>query len=88
MSNIIQLLERMGQDAALQSQNAKAQEILAADVAAEIKNSLLVNDAEALHEQLDICPDVVAFLLPAEDEQKEDENNENEEQEQASAVNQ
>ena len=88
MSNIIQLLERMGQDAALQNQDAKAREILASDVAAERKSSLLVNDAEALHEQLDICPDVVAFLLPAEDEQKEDENNENEEQEQANAVNQ
>ncbi|WDE03314.1 hypothetical protein SG34_018145 [Thalassomonas viridans] len=82
MSNIIQLLERMGQEANLQKQDTLEQAIKKADLKQSLKESLLNKDKLALERQLDICPDIVAFLFPAEDEQpqKEEEDKETKEE--------
>ncbi|MCG9697714.1 hypothetical protein [Shewanella sp. Isolate11] len=88
MSNIIQLLERMGQDAELQTQANLEQAITEAKLSETLKASLLNRDDISLKRELDICPDVVAFLLPAEDEQDPKDEPQNDDPEQDKAVNQ
>ncbi|WDE13854.1 hypothetical protein [Thalassomonas haliotis] len=73
MSNIIQLLEKIGQEATLQNSNALAQAIKEAELPAELENTLLKQDSVALERQLDICPDIIAFLAPAKDDEPSDE---------------
>ena len=68
MSNIIQLLERMGQDASLQNSASMEQVIEQSELSAELKGVLLNKDTVTLERQLDVCPDVVCIMIPAEDE--------------------
>ena len=87
MSNIIQLLERMGQEANLQNRAQLEQVINATELEQPLKESLLNNDKMTLERQLDICPDIVAFLFPAEDDQPQDnEDDKEEEKEQIRSV--
>ncbi|AQS39580.1 hypothetical protein Sps_04495 [Shewanella psychrophila] len=78
MSNIIQLLERMGQDSELQTEQSFEQAIQDSALTNELKQSLLNRDNISLKRQLDVCPDVVCILLPSEDEDKSDEKDETE----------
>ncbi|MBR9728528.1 hypothetical protein ACFOD0_03710 [Shewanella intestini] len=73
MSNIIQLLARMGQDSQLQNQAELTTAVNQAQITTELKAALLQQDVHALEKQLDICPDVVCIMVPAEDD-KPDEN--------------
>ncbi|WP_144206802.1 hypothetical protein [Shewanella donghaensis] len=73
MSNIIQLLERMGQDADLQNPQLLADAISTSSLTPELKQALLNNDTSSLEKQLDICPDVVGLMVLTEDDQPEDE---------------
>ncbi|MDO6639077.1 hypothetical protein BCU94_18325 [Shewanella sp. 10N.286.52.C2] len=68
MSNIIQLLERMGQDADLQNPLSLADAISTSNLTPELKQALSSNDITSLEKQLDICPDIVCMMLPAEGE--------------------
>ncbi|WP_394129110.1 hypothetical protein [Shewanella maritima] len=72
MSNIIQLLERMGQDANLQTQQQLSSEIASSDISPALKQALLEQDTVSLEKQLDVCPDVQCLMLPAEDEKPKD----------------
>ncbi|NKF49861.1 hypothetical protein G3R49_04650 [Shewanella sp. WXL01] len=72
MSNIIQLLERMGQDAQLQDAQQLAQEIAQAEISAEQKQALINQDTQALHDELDVCADVVCMMVPAKDDKPKD----------------
>lgn len=76
MSNVIELLERMGQDASLQTQQSFEKAILESELTSELKQSLINRDDISLKRELDICPDVVCILLPADDEEKPDESEE------------
>ena len=76
MSNIIQLLERMGQDSELQTEQSFEQAIQESALTHELKQSLLNRDDISLKRQLDVCPDVVCVLLPAEDEETKPEQKE------------
>ncbi|WP_028766355.1 hypothetical protein [Shewanella fidelis] len=83
MSNIIQLLERMGQDASLQTETNFEQAIAESALTESLKQALINKDDISLKRELDVCPDVVCILIPAEDEDEEtddkkekDENNE------------
>ncbi len=68
-SNIIQLLERMGQDASLQSTAEFQQVVSESTLSKDLKQSLLNKDIISLEKQLDTCPDVYcAFLAPEDDE--------------------
>lgn len=71
MSNIIQLLERMGQDADLQSQANVEKAIAESKLSTTLKASLLNRDNISLKRELDVCPDVVCLMVPAEDEEPE-----------------
>ena len=75
MSNVIQLLERLGEDASLQTESALSV-IENANLDAELKESLINKDVTSLERQLDVCPDIVCLILPAEDDdQGEDDDN-------------
>ncbi|PMG42028.1 hypothetical protein [Shewanella sp. 10N.286.52.B9] len=66
MSNIIQLLERMGQDADLQNPLSLADAISTSNLTPELKLALSNNDITSLEKQLDVCPDIVCMMAPAE----------------------
>ncbi|WDE01158.1 hypothetical protein [Thalassomonas actiniarum] len=87
MSNIVQLLERMGQEANLQDKDKLEQAIQAAELEHSLKETLLNKDKLTLERQLDICPDIVAFLFPAEDEQPQKEEDEEQKEEIRSVIN-
>jgi len=87
MSNIIQLLERMGQEANLQDKDKLEQAIETAELEHSLKKSLLNKDKSTLERQLDICPDIVAFLFPAEDDQPQKEEEEQPKEEIRAVIN-
>ncbi|MCK8044648.1 hypothetical protein MSG37_07105 [Shewanella sp. 1CM18E] len=76
MSNIIQLLERMGQDASLQSFEQQQIAINESNLDERTKQSLSKNELIELKKELDICPDIYCVFFPAEDEPKQDESEE------------
>ncbi|WP_179023819.1 hypothetical protein [Shewanella sp. Scap07] len=71
MSSVIELLEQMGQNAALQNQTSFEQAIEQSDLSDNLKTSLLNRDDISLKRELDVVPDVVCAFLPAEDEKEE-----------------
>ncbi|MCL1041856.1 hypothetical protein L2712_09410 [Shewanella marisflavi] len=78
MPNIIQLLERMGQDATLQNEANFQQAITESTLSTTLKASLLNRDDISLKRELDVCPDIVCIMLPAEDEPEQEEEREEE----------
>ena len=76
MSKVIQVLEQMANDASLQSEQAIAQLLATADVNAEQAEAIINKNITSLERQLDVCPDVVCIILPAEDDEEEDEDEE------------
>ena len=72
MSKVIQVLEQMGNDASLQSEQAIEQLLATAEVNAEQAQAIINKDTIMLERQLDVCPDIVCLLVPAEDDEKEE----------------
>lgn len=73
MTTITQVLEQMGQHANLQN-NAEVEEFInQAELSIELKNALINKDTVSLERQMDVCPDIVCFLVPAEDDQPAEE---------------
>ncbi|WP_394199893.1 hypothetical protein [Shewanella waksmanii] len=72
MSSVIELLEQMGQNAALQNQTGFEQAINDSDLNPNLKTSLLNRDDIRLKRELDVCPDVVCAMIPAEDDEATD----------------
>lgn len=75
MSKAVQLLETMAQLA-----HADIEQLLAqTNINAEQAEAIRSKDIISLERQLDICPDVYCFMIPAEDdepaEKEENENN-------------
>ncbi|MPY23394.1 hypothetical protein [Shewanella sp. YLB-07] len=68
MSNIIQLLERMGQDSELQSNDFK-NIITESELNHDLKTALLNKDKSSLEELLRVDPEIVCAMIPAEDEE-------------------
>jgi len=73
MSKAVQLLEAMAQLAHADIEKLIAQTTINAEQAEAIR----AKDIISLERQLDICPDIFCFLIPAEDDEpvKEDEEN-------------
>ncbi|QSX40042.1 hypothetical protein [Shewanella cyperi] len=80
MNQAIQFLVKLGSDASLQSQEALAK--LPVHIVAMIE----AKDIEALKAELDVVPDVVCVMVPAEDEDS-DQDEDGENQNQQSVVN-
>ena len=83
MSNVIQVLAQMGSDASLQheqseqSEQAIEQLLITAEVNAEQTEAIIHNDVTSLERQLEVRPDIVCSVHPAEDDDdKEDDSNE------------
>jgi len=89
MSQVIKLLERMASDATLQTEDNVKNLVESSELSEELKTSFLNKDTVALSKQLDIAPDVVCFVLPAEDDEPSegDEDQNDDEQETQSVVN-
>lgn len=83
MTEIIELLEQMGQNASLQNEDAIEKLMNASAVDSEIKDLIIKKDALALAQNLDVCPDIVCLLVPAEDEEEEKEGETEEQTEQS-----
>lgn len=78
MTTITQVLEQMGQDAKLQNSAQVKEFIEHTELSIELKNALITKDTVSLERQMDVCPDIVCFLVPAEDDQPaEDDSKEN-----------
>jgi len=78
MSDIIKLLEELGQNAKLQLKDEVEKAIVESELAEEVKTALLTKDTVTLEKQLDVCPDIFCILFPAEDEESEDSPSEDE----------
>lgn len=68
MSNIIQLLEKMGAEASLQPAQSAELAIAQSELSDELKDTLRNRDTLSLEHQLDICPDIVCLVAGPEDE--------------------
>ena len=79
MSKVIQVLEQMASDASLQSEQAIEELLATTAVNAEQVEAIINKDVISLERQLDVRPDIVCFVAPAEDEdeEKDDKDDEN-----------
>tara|TARA_B110001454_G_C12507662_1_gene345411 strand:+ start:161 stop:436 length:276 start_codon:yes stop_codon:yes gene_type:complete len=75
MSNVIQVLEQMGSDANIQSEDAIETLLVSAELETEITEAIINKDVISLERQLDVCPDIVCLVLPAEDDDEKDDDN-------------
>ena len=79
MSKVIQVLEQMGSDGNCQSEQAIDQLLATTEVNAEQAEAIINKDVTSLERQLDVCPDIVCIILPADDEEGEGEDDSTEE---------
>jgi len=86
MSKIIQLLEQMGQDAALQHQQAVTEFIEQAELSKELQATLITKDAVLLEQQLNVRTEIFCGIATPEDDEPEKEPDQDDEQADAKAV--
>jgi len=83
MSNVIQVLEKMGSDATLQNNDAIQTLLASTELETEMTQAIASEDVTSLAHQLDVCLYLVCGVFPAEDddesEEKEDEDDSTEE---------
>lgn len=73
MLNAIQVLATIGSDATLQSDDAIASLLIKSELDSATVEAIVNKDVISLERQLDICPDIVCIILPADDDEDEDE---------------
>ena len=81
MTTVIETLSQIASDASIQSAEDITQLLNDNKIDEEIANSIITKDVTSLERQLDVCPDIVCFVAPAEDddEESEDDQGSNEE---------
>lgn len=72
----MQVLEQMGSDANCQSEDAINNLLVAAELDPEIIESIVNKEVISLERQLDVCPDIVCVVLPAEEEDDDEDSTE------------
>lgn len=80
MSKAVKVLEQMGSDAAFkngQNEQAIKQLLIETEIDAEQTEAIVNKDVISLERQMDVCPDIVCLILPAEDDDKEEKNDDN-----------
>lgn len=87
MQNIVQLLANIAQDASLQNSEALASYLETQELSAEVKAAILANDTQALARMLDVVPDIVCIILPADDEEEAEQEGSEEETTTQSVIN-
>lgn len=71
MSKAIQVLAQMASDSNLQNSQEVEALLASTSIDSEQKEAIITNDVTSLERQLDICPDIVCLILPADDEENE-----------------
>lgn len=79
MNNVIQVLELMASDSSFQNEQAVEALLKAAEINTEQSEAVITQDVISLERQLDICPDFVCAMVPAEDDEPNKESEESEE---------
>ncbi len=73
MSNVIQVLEKMGSDATLQNKDAIQTLLASTELETEMTQAIASEDVTSLAHQLDVCPDIVCIIHAPDDDDKEKE---------------
>ncbi len=74
MSKIIQVLEKMANDASLQTEQAIKQLLTTTELDSETSQAIVNKDINTLEKQMCITPIIAHALHPAEEEENKDEN--------------
>lgn len=69
MSKIINVLEQMGRNTNYQNEDTINNLLATAELDIEISAAIINKDITSLEHQLDVRPDVVCMILPAEDDE-------------------
>ena len=72
MTAVIDTLVQLASDASLQNSSATDQLLIDNKIDKETINAIVSKDVTKLERQLDVCPDIVCILVPAEDEDSEE----------------
>jgi len=72
MTTVIETLAQLASDASLQTPQAIEQCLIDNGIDEAISNTIINKDVISLERQLDVCPDIVCTVFPAEDEEKEE----------------
>ncbi len=86
MSKVIQVLAEMASDSNLHGEKAINDLLISHEINIEQSRAVITKDITSLERQLDICPDIVCIIVPAEDEEKESFNEEDESNEEQKSV--
>ena len=89
MNNTIRVLEQMGSDASLQTQQneqAIGQLLTTAEVDAEQAEAIINKDIISLERQLDVRLEIVCGVLPADDDEDEEKDDEDSTEETSNRV--
>jgi len=87
MTEVIDVLATIGQDAALQTPSALEKFVEQSELSAELQESLITGDTITIKRQLDVCPDIVCVILAPEDDEPSEEPEEEEQPEARAAAN-
>jgi len=82
MTNLVEILETLGKTSDLSNESEIKTFLESSKLDEETINAILTKNEEQLAHQLDVCPDIVCLLVPAEDD--EDSEGDSEEQEESS----
>ncbi|MCW8832878.1 MAG: hypothetical protein OQK09_11605 [Colwellia sp.] len=74
MTKVIETLAQLASDASLQSAQAMEKLLIDNNIEDTIATAVINKDVVSLERQLDVCPDVVCFLVPAEDDEQSEDN--------------
>lgn len=75
-AEVLALLTKMGCCAHLQSTAEIAELINQSGLSSELKQAFLSGDSGSIAKQLDVCPDIVCIVAPAEDDEPSEEDTE------------
>lgn len=76
MSKVIQVLAQMASDSSLQNESAVEALLTTKEINADQSEAIIAKDVITLERQLDICPDIVCIMFPAEDGEASEESEE------------
>ncbi|KGJ89692.1 hypothetical protein [Colwellia psychrerythraea] len=76
MNKVIQVLEQMASDSSLQNKTDIETLLTTAKIKTGQSEAIIAKNVVSLERQLDICPDIICFLVPAEDDDKDSETDE------------
>jgi hypothetical protein len=86
MSKVIQVLAEMASDSNLQNDAAIDALLISNEINSEQSTAIITKNITSLERQLDICPDFVCMVVPAEDDENETQEDDKSTEESTNAV--